>query len=318
MTLLEFARRKVDVAVVEAGMGGKLDATVVVDPMVSVITPIGLDHTAVLGDTIEEIAADKAHIIKKDVPVISAPQPPEAHIILEQHAGSVDAPLTFCPGMDEFWDFNAWARYTDFDSRRSWMKMDNIRLPLTGSFQLINVSTALSVLEEIAKFGFRTGFDIVKMGLESVKWQGRMQIRYRRRFEIIDGAHNTMGVKVVSESVKKLFNKYKWRVIFATQKNKPAKEMIKVLKKTTVKFYLAPLQFPKSLTEEMLHSLIGETKMKADVFSNTPEALDRALQDTENNELVLVIGSLYLAGEIIRHRRKLPPPHSDGRIDDRI
>ncbi len=357
LALMEFAHQSVDIALLEAGLGGKLDATVVIDPLLTIITPIGLDHQAILGDTIAEIAADKAHAIKPDVPAITAPQEPEAMGEIVKRSDRLNAPLFIAPGSIEFGVDNLGISFSKVRSSREWLEKHKLRIGLAGDFQLENASVALSVVEFLrtcdatpttscnmkitpttsplsspaiaaggevkgcfqGKAGFAISNEAVKRGLNRVRWQGRLQVLSNTPVPVIlDGAHNAMAVQVVVESLRKVIPGKTFRVVFAAMKNKPAERMLRSLQDSCAAFYLAPLQFPKSLDSSLLKELSSGMQIPSRVYNNVPEAYHQALMEIKPDEALLVIGSLYLVGEVLRHLRNLPPPVPDGQIDPRF
>ncbi len=318
IALLNFSESNVDIAIIETGLGGRLDSTVVFEPILSVLTSIGLDHTALLGDTKEEIAYEKSFIIKEGVTAISAPQIPSVLKVFSQRAIQVDSELIIAPGLDEYSKIEVSSIRTKFRSERKWLNGRELEFNLHGEFQLTNLSTALEALEYLKKSGYKISQTSIERGLKNIRWDGRMDIRLNRCNVILDGAHNTLGMEMLSESVEKLFPARKWRVIFASQKNKASIEMLRILQPYAEKLYLTPLQFPKSLTPQMLSEMSKSLGNSTRVFNNASEAYKTALSESDDGEVVLVTGSLYLVGEIYRHLKNIAPPVPDGSIDDRI
>ena len=318
IAMLVFSRNRVDIAIIETGLGGRLDSTVVVDPILSILTPIGLDHTALLGDTVEEIAAEKSYIIKNGVPVISAPQLPEVLEVFERRAKNVNAEMVIAPGLSEYIAFEVSTQMTKFTTSRKWLNGEPVDFNLHGEFQLVNASTVLCAIESLRNNGFEIDLLSVLSGFKSVQWKGRMDIHENHCTVVLDGAHNVLGIEVLTESVKKLFPNGGWRVVFSSMKSKNTKEMLEILQPHVKKFYFAPIQFPKSIDLQMLRDLGGSISVSSTVLENAPEAYEAALSESRDGEVVLVTGSLYLVGEIYRHFANIEPPLPDGSIDDRI
>lgn len=318
LALVAFSRQSVDIAVLEAGLGGKLDSTVVTDPILTVTTPVGLDHQAILGDTIAEIAADKACAIKPSIPVVTAPQDSEAMREIVKQSEKRRAPLTIAPGSLEFQILKPGISSSTFQASRDWMPDAELKVGLAGEFQLENVSTAISAVEYLKASGFVISREALQKGLSRVRFEGRLQVLPANVPIFLDGAHNTMAIRVIVQTLHNLIRKRRFRVVFSAMKNKPVGQMLDYLQDSTVSFYLAPLQFPKSLNREMLEELSLRLLVPSQVFRNVPEAYDTALRDVQTNEAILVTGSLYLVGEVLRHVRGNPPPVPDGQIDPRI
>ncbi|MFH0765218.1 MAG: cyanophycin synthetase, partial [Calditrichota bacterium] len=248
--LWTYARHDIQAAVVEAGLGGKLDATVVVHPVLSVMTPIGLDHTAILGDTVELIAADKAYIIKSATPAVTSPQASSVLDILQMRARQVGARLTVAPGRAEFTQVVLSAQETCFFNDRPGLNSQKLYFKLAGEYQLENLSTALTAVDELRRRGFHIPPDAVKQGLRRVRWPGRMQMLNRYPRVLLDGAHNALGVKALTQSLNLIFPNQKWRIVFSAMRSKPTLEMISQLDELALKYYLAPICFPRGMSSE--------------------------------------------------------------------
>ncbi len=314
---LEFAKRKVDIAIVETGLGGRLDATIVVDPILSVLTPIGLDHTAILGETCEQIAWEKAHIIKEKIPVVSAKQKPAAFDVFRQFASEKNTKIFLSKDFDYFNEVQLSNSRTEFKLNQN-MSGIEFKFNLPGRFQLENLGVAFTAVECLRNAGFQIMNDDIRLGISKVRWDGRLKIYRGKPPVILDGGHNALGVEIVSRSLKEMFPHFKWRVVFAANKGKPIAEMVSALRAETVKFYFAPLQFPKTAPIDFYCNIIDENGYHAEIFENAPGAFESAIGECSDSELVFVVGSLYLVGEVLRFKWNLPPPPADGSIDDRI
>lgn len=315
---LYFSKRKVDIAIIETGLGGKLDSTVVIEPVLSILTSIGLDHTAILGDTIGEIATDKAHIIKRGIPSISAPQTEEARDCLKKQAVKVQSNLIFTEGRNEFKLNNQDSSGIQAFSNRSWLHNSLLELNLAGEFQLENTSVALTAIEQLNNLGFNISSTEVRQGLKSVRWNGRLQMIRQTPLILLDGSHNALATDVLLTSLEKLELPSKIDVIFAALKGKPVKEMLLKLGSIARKIYLTEISFPKAMPLEELETIA--TSLNLD-FSSEP-GLAKCIKDAKSiageEGVILITGSLYLVGEVLRIEKGLQPPPSDGRIDDAI
>lgn len=322
IALRYFSKAKTDVAIIETGLGGRLDSTVVVDPIISVITPIGLDHTAILGDTIRQISYEKSFIIKPNTPVVISPQKMEALDVLLSRARDVHADYIIAPGKKEFDNICSDLEGISFMSSRKEINGKKIVLGLRGDFQLENASTVLSILETIAEKGFKVLPSAILEGFKIAKWEGRMQVLLGERLTLVDGAHNPLAVTTVLKSWSAILENFSYkssfRTIFGSHKNKNYLEMIDELKPVTQKFYFTEIQFPKSLDYDQLSLLSETSEVPSEVFRNLKEAYSKALTESATDEIILVIGSLYLAGELLRIKKGIPSPRSDGRIDDLV
>jgi len=315
---MHFVRRRVQIAIIEAGLGGRLDATIVVNPILSILTPIGLDHVQVLGSTITAIATDKSCIIKPYVPVVSAPQPAEAIPVIKARAGEVHAPLTFAPGA-EAETTNPTITFEQIRLRlnRRWIGSNKLTMSLTGRYQLENLSTVLTAVDVLNATKYKISADAVRRGLRTTRWPGRMMQVEKIPHLILDGAHNDLAIKALVASLLEI-HPGPYRVIISALKGKPLDKMIKELAPYTVRFYLAPLCFPKGFTKRELDELATEQKVSYVLCDDVPSAIALALQDHQPDDRVLGTGSLYLVGEAMRWLNNEPPPPADGSIDSQL
>lgn len=260
-------RRGAEVIVLETGMGGRLDATNALTPLASVITPIAMDHQQWLGNTLAEIAAEKAGIIKQGVPVVSAPQELEAEKVLRETAGRVGAPFII---VNQPWPG---------------------ALPLAGDHQRWNAALAVSALRAA---GFCLPDSVISEGLAKTEWPARFQTVGDGR-TIIDGAHNPHGAASTVATWRQAFGDERATVIFGAVAAKDYAEALQQLASVARRFFFVTLSSPRAVPAEILaasaplHSTIS-------VFTSLAEALQaaRALPDRQ-----LICGSLYLCGEAL-------------------
>ena len=316
--LLCFANENVDVAIIETGLGGRLDATIIVDPILSILTPVGLDHMAILGSTVEEIAMDKVHIIKQNVPSVSAQQTTSVRKIIGDRVALVNSNHKIADAVGMFTNVRLNSNHIEFDLENDVVNGRNIALNLNGSYQLENLSTALCALSVLMSQGFTLENHATIEALGKVNWDGRFQQIDSNPLVIIDGAHNKFAVETVIKSLKEQYPKKRWRIVFSTLKSKPWAEMLGVLYELSPDIYITPLNFTKTLDTSAFKAEIINIAVSTRFYENAVDAFNAAYNDTSVDEGVLVIGSLYLVGEIMRLYAELPPPLSDGKIDDRI
>jgi len=311
---LYFADRKVNIAVVEAGLGAKLDATIVIEPILSIITPIALDHTQVLGGTVREIASDKACAIKANIPVVSARQPEDVAREIERRAAEMNSRLFYAEGADRFEVLSASLKGTRFNLKD---RPDNtsLFLPLAGRFQLDNLSVVLMALGVLERLGFKVEAGDIRRGVRRTRWPGRLQSLPGEPPILLDGAHNTLAAVTLVRSLLEIAPDRRWRIVYSSILGKPAAEMLKALALIARRFYLARLQFPKGLKEEALRAAAEEAGVAAEFCRNVPASIIAAKAACRENEGVLITGSLYLVAEALRWWRGFPAPPADGRID---
>lgn len=265
LALDAFAEARCDVVLLETGMGGRLDATNAVTPVISIITPIAMDHAEWLGDTIEKIAAEKAGIFKARVPAVSAPQLPSVADVLRRRATSTGAALTF---VTEPWSGT---------------------VALSGEHQTWNAALAVHALEVA---GLRPADEIIRKGLASVRWPGRFQQLSDQL--VVDGAHNPHSARALVDTWKTVFGDQKASVVFGALRDKDYREMLDVLGEIASEFLFVPIASARAARPE---EFTGCSRVPSRTFDD----LSSALNDSRGR-LTLVTGSLFLVGEVLALR----------------
>jgi dihydrofolate synthase/folylpolyglutamate synthase len=264
LALDHFERSDCDVVVLETGMGGRLDSTNVVAPLVSVITPIAMDHMAWLGDSIAKIAAEKAGIIKLGAPVISSPQEQSAAEVLSAKSARLASPIRFIEAPVEF------------------------PVSLPGLHQLWNAAVAIASIEAS---GLKCSHEAIVKGLASVKWPARFQ-RVGERI-IVDGAHNEHSAEALLSTWREVFGPQKAAIVFGALRDKEYGVMLRILEKIAGEFLFVPVRSERSEDPGVLKA---QTQLPSREFPDLPSAITAALDTTLP---VLISGSLFLAGEAL-------------------
>lgn len=263
-----FAREGADVVVWETGMGGRLDATNAVDPLVSVITPVGMDHEKWLGGTLAEIAGEKAGIIKPGVPVVSAPQPEAVRAVLENVAAANDAPLSFV--------------------RAPW---NGGPLGLAGAHQRWNAAVALAALDAA---GLAPDSVVRARGLASVAWPARFQ-RIGENL-VIDGAHNPEAARALVDAWREAFGGRMARLVFGALQDKDIGGLLRFLRQIADEIWLVPVDSERGADAgELRAAALGAGFARV----HTGSAMDALAAARKGEKPVLVTGSLFLAGEVL-------------------
>jgi dihydrofolate synthase/folylpolyglutamate synthase len=311
MGFIYLARKKVDVAVVEVGLGGRLDATNVVRPQVSVVTSLSFDHTAWLGNTLPQIAFEKAGIIKPGVPVVSAPQQPEALDVIERVCAEHKSPLVlvgrdwlYAPGrIDAYGQWFARVRpdwYKNF-----WPNPEFYWIPLLGRHQIVNATVALAVLDLLRDFRLAITPDAVEEGLRAVHWPGRMQVLSREPLVVTDGAHNGESAQRLAAALHEWFPGRKWTLIFGASSDKDFSAMFDALLPMSLHAIMTQAHTARAADLERLAELAASHLSaqagvaRVEVAGSVTDALGLALQDVQRDEraAVIVTGSLFVAAE---------------------
>jgi len=298
---LYFARSEVDVAVVEVGLGGRLDATNVLTPEVSIITSLSLEHTYLLGDTLAKIAYEKAGIIKPGIPVVSAPQRAEAIKVLEVTSHERGAPLTVV-GRD--WDYEPGPADLDgqvFTVRRiagGGSELDGeYWIPLLGRHQLENGTSAIAALDILRQQGFRIPVEAVRKGLRNVYWPGRMEILSREPLVVVDGAHNPYSAQVLCQALKEWFPDQRWVLIFGASADKDIAGAMRVLLPISDYVIVTRSDHPRSAAPVELADVVASVGGGAEVSVNMRKSLRRGLAMMDSGNGLLVTGSTHLVAD---------------------
>src|SRR5712692_1495761 len=292
MAFLYFARRKVDVAVLEVGLGGRLDATNVVVPRVSVITTISKDHEAYLGSDLLSIAREKGGIIKDGVPLVGGSFPPDVWKLLQETAEAKGSPHYFL-GQD--FSFVLKNRGL-FDYKGLEWNLTDLSLALRGRHQQSNAALALKALELVAG-DFPVDESSVRAGLATVFWPGRFEIILRRPVVILDGAHNGEGVKALVKEVRNFQGVKKVKLLFAAMEDKDWALMLRGLAAVASDVVLTRVSMERSADPRKLYQAIP-SGVRAAIMDHPLEALDHLLRASQTDQTILITGSLYLLGEL--------------------
>jgi dihydrofolate synthase/folylpolyglutamate synthase len=302
---LHFVRRRVDLAILEVGLGGRFDSTNVCLPLVSVITSISFDHTRQLGNTLDRIAGEKAGIVKPGVPTVSGATAPAARRVIEATCRAQRAPLRQL-GVD--FDFRHEAGREEADRTvlprvevrtraRTWPALE---LRLFGAHQAANAALAVAAIEELRGQGFRVLDAAVAGGLAGVHWPARMEVVRRRPMVVLDCAHNVASAEALVETLRTSFPPGRHLLIFAASNDKDLPGMLRTLAPHFAHVFLtryrnSPRGAPPEQLAEVLRSV---SSVPQTVVPGTHDALAAALQHAGPNDLICITGSVFLAGEL--------------------
>lgn len=311
MAFWYFKEMKADYAVIEVGMGGTYDSTNVVLPVVSVITNVAMDHMAYLGNTLQEIARQKAGIIKENVPIVTAAQ----HVALKEIkkvAHDKKAKLYF------------YGRDFEIDSRSKFQhgqvvvvkrkdmpkELENSLLfvPFVGAHQAVNASVATMALSVIMKQDHRVNENDLREGLARAVWKGRFEIyTVKGKTVVLDGAHNPAGAEALKEALEEQYPEKRRVFVFTSLEDKDTETVIQLLMRKDDVVYACEAPTPRTRKPEEIGSLIEAQNLKVDfhVAGNVKEALDGAIESATENDVVIVCGSLYIIGEAMEEVHRL-------------
>lgn len=292
-----FYRRECEIVVLETGMGGSTDATnLITDPLCSVFTSIGIDHTAFLGNTLEEITAVKAGIIKKGRPVISTVQAPAAERMLKQYASLQNAPFSTAEQMKEIQIGQGTLGCVH-------PRLGRLTLSMAGSYQAENAALAAAVLFSLRTYGYSLTEDDIRKGLEAAVWPGRFECICKRPLFYIDGAHNPDAAARLKESLLAHFPDRRRIGIMGVLADKPYGELLEILLPLFEKIYTVTPKNPRALPAEALAAEIKKRGTPACVAQSVSEACEKALEQGRD-DVITAFGSLFYLDEVKKEIKK--------------
>jgi dihydrofolate synthase / folylpolyglutamate synthase len=292
-----FAEEGIDIAVVETGMGGRLDSTNVITPLVSVITNIDLEHREYLGNTLGEIAAEKAGIIKATVPVVTGVIQSEAVTVLLREAAAQQAPV-YRLRRDFMPEAIILGREQTFDYHGLACSYPDLRISMLGAYQVDNACLALAALECLRNSGFLVDEQAIRRGLEQTHWEGRMERVAVRPDIYLDGAHNPASAKRLGETLKTMKPAYqKMVLVVGILADKDHQQMISELVPLADHVVVTKPRYFRALDDRALATEIRALHSSVDHADSIESALAKVKMMVTPDDLILITGSLYLVGE---------------------
>ena len=295
-----FANEKVDIAIIEVGLGGRLDSTNVITPELSVITNIGWDHTDILGNTLEKIAAEKAGIIKKDIPVVISERQIGIDTIFEKKASAEHATIYFAT--DEY-QVNASVANDDVVLRvtkNNALIFERLKLPLRGNYQQKNIAGVLSAITILQKQGWEISTAAIQKGLENVVEQTGLKGRWQKLNDaplmICDTGHNLDGIKEIVKQIRE--QRYTTlHMIIGMVKDKDIDEILKILP-VDAEYYFCEAKIPRALDTSLLKEQASKYGLKGVEIRDVNEAIKEARKKASVNDFIFIGGSTFVVAEI--------------------
>lgn len=304
-----FAEQKVDIAVIEVGLGGRLDATNIVNPVLSVITSLSYDHMNILGGTIEKIAVEKAGIIKPGVPVVVAPQAyPQTYPILKTIAQERRSPYYQVTETLEFRSVKHSLAGQEFEIRKHTLKDESILLSirLLGFHQVENAVTAWSALEQLKTLGYSISKTALNNGFAGANWPCRFEVIHLNPMVVIDSAHNADSAEKLSATIKDYLMGQKITLIFGASEDKDIQGMFRSLLGVSDDIIMTKSVHPRAMEPEKLKIIAEECGRESIAMDEIEKAIDLAIQSNKSN-VIVVTGSIFVAAaakEIIQKRNQ--------------
>ena len=296
-----FAHEKVDIAIVEVGLGGRLDSTNIISPELSVITNIGLDHMNILGDTIEKIAFEKAGIIKKNIPVVVGEVLPETRPVFESIAAANSSELIIAPEKRRSIDWKYGHHLLKIEVAHQHSDEVNFyELDLPGYYQTKNITTVLESVSQLQKKGWNIPEESIRKALKHVKHltglHGRWEHVHSNPTVILDVGHNEDGIKAIVQQLE-LMDYHKLHIVLGMVKDKEIETVLALLPKLAV-YYFTRAQIPRALPEEELKSKAAVAGLSGNAYAEVNMALKVAMANAHKDDLILVCGSVFVVGEV--------------------
>jgi len=296
MALIYFARANTDLAIMEVGMGGRLDATNVIRPLVSVITNITVEHEQYLGSRLLDIAREKGGIIKDGVDVVTGVTQPAVLGFLRAECERKGASL---------WSLGRDFRYRTSSGRvsyrgktREWRGLD---LGLQGRFQARNAALAMAVVERLIEKGYAVGAEDVREGLKRISWAGRLQVVSRAPTIVLDGGHNPAALRALRDTIQESFRYKRLVLVIGVMADKQIRRMLRaILPICDLVIYTRPVYPRAAEPAELMKNGVGLGK-PGEVVQKLSRAIDRAKELAEPSDLILICGSLFTVGEALTY-----------------
>jgi dihydrofolate synthase/folylpolyglutamate synthase len=299
MAFSYFAEQKVDIAVIEVGLGGRLDSTNIITPEVSIITNIGLDHTQFLGDTIPQITSEKAGIIKKDVPCIVSEYTEETKPVFD--AAAIHTSLAYGSELFTILDIKYTYDYLGVQVlNKKTEDVQTYQLDLNGSYQAKNIQGVLGAIGILKTKGWQISNQHILDGLSHVKKNtglyGRWQMIGTNPTTVVDVAHNVAGIQTLLSQIK-LVNHQQLHIVFGMVKDKDIDSVLALLP-TQATYYFTQAQIERAIDANELQQKAGQHGLTGNVFAHVNEAISAAQKQAQVKDLIVVCGSVFLVGEI--------------------
>ncbi|MBW2003429.1 MAG: bifunctional folylpolyglutamate synthase/dihydrofolate synthase [Deltaproteobacteria bacterium] len=307
MTLLYFFRESVDIAIIEAGMGGRLDATNVIEPMVSIITTIGLDHQHFLGDTIIDIAKEKGGIIKKEIDLVTAVNQPPVVKLFESLCKKKGAP---------FWRVGQHARYRRLPSGLVGYyglqdRFRNLKVGLKGRFQYKNAAVALLALEILKRKRITVSDEAIQKGLADTLWPGRLEEVSSHPTIILDGAHNPSAMRSLAHSIGRDFDFKRLILVVGIMEDKDIKHILAEIVPLAHKVIYTRPTYYRAANPQHIMDIAKKFKKDGEVKIPLSTAIERARDLADKKDLILITGSLFTVGEAKSYLDPIRYPRED-------
>ncbi|MFH1559957.1 MAG: folylpolyglutamate synthase/dihydrofolate synthase family protein [Chloroflexota bacterium] len=307
MAFYYFRSQKAGAQVIEVGLGGRLDSTNLVQPLVCGITSLGLDHTEVLGDTLEKIAWEKAGIIKPGVPAVCAPQQPEALGVLQEVCRQKGCTLIVA-GDDIRWEEESSSPDGQIFKLDTFRNHYRLRIPLLGKHQMENAAVAIGIVEALIEGGLEIDTGSIEEGLRRVEWPCRLEVLSKNPLLVADGAHNPHSAGRLVEAVKALFPGHRILLIVGVSDNKDLEGLVRELNQLSPSVVIVThSRHPRAVRPERIAQKFSPYDGDVHVTDTVFQALEMARDMAVEGDLILITGSLFVAAEAREQMKGITP-----------
>ena len=293
MALYEFSRQQVDWAVVETGMGGRYDATNVIQPAISIITNVSMEHRDYLGNTLAQITREKAGIIKQGTPVVTAVKQKQVRSVVQEVAQKKSAPL-FILGKDFTVRQNQSGHFSYYGIENTW---HHVQMPLLGHYQVQNAALALAASELLIKNKAEISQESIKQGLANTRWPGRLEIVSDNPLVILDGAHNLIAARNLAKFLAENLSKRRITMVIGILDDKPYESMLKSLLPQCSRAIITRAKTDRALAPEKLYAMAKKTISDVTIVPDVAGAAKNAIENAGPDDVICIAGSLYVVGE---------------------
>lgn len=301
-----FFDKKVDILILETGLGGKMDATNIIEnPVLSIITSIGMDHMNLLGNTLEEIAVEKGGIIKKNCPVVLYTQLEIVYNVIKDICYKNNSNLYYSHN-EKINILNKNIHETEFYVENDYVLYENVLLKMIGAYQLKNASLALTACKALVNYGIKLSENGILNGLKKTSWYGRMEIICNNPIVFFDGAHNIDGFKELKQSIKLYFADKKVNLLIGVLADKEYEEMVEIILPYINKVIVTEPDSYRALEAKAFEKVFIDLGKEVNHTNiNALDALKYALDITKKNEVLCCCGSLYLIGQLRNYIKQI-------------
>lgn len=294
LAIYYFSQQGVDIAILEVGLGGRLDSTNIVNPLIAVITTVDRDHFQILGERIEDIAIEKAGIVKQGVPLVSGATQPEVIEILEELCRKLEAPMRL-QGRD-FGGERIAPRTLNFHGH-TW-RLEDIRLGLAGSYQIANATVALGGLEALGERGYGVEEESIYRGLAAVRWPGRLEIVHNAPQILLDGAHNPAAARSLREALQEEFDYRHLYMVMGIMEDKEVSVIVAELAPLASVFIATRPHNPRAMSPHRVAEIAQDYCKAVTVMEEVSEGVKYLQKVAREDDLIVVTGSLFTVGEV--------------------